>query len=148
MAKKKKSKKGKNGSAQQKKENNKVLEFMKAAWCIVCNKNDTENRITSAALSVMLSSFLNLIAFLLALVALYGAGNGIYGAACAITTSVSEVLSKLVQILFAIMIAMFALILRGMANEIERETDINHLLALFSGITGFITLILSLRGVG
>ena len=120
--------------------------FLKAAWCIIRNKTDTENRITSAALSVILSTFLNMIASLIALAALYGTGTSICEIFRAITSSVDGVLTGLFQIVFAVVMALFALVLRGIANEVGRESDINHLLALFSGITGFITLILTWKG--
>ena len=144
MAKKKKQQNKKNQTASQNQKGDFKL-FLKAAWSIIRNKSDTENYFTGAVLSFLISRFLNIIALLLGLAALYGAVEGVYAAVCSLTASLSGVFNGACQVLLAVLIALFALILRGVANEVERETDLNHLLALFSGITGFITLLLTLR---
>ena len=121
--------------------------FMKAAWSILLNKSDTENHFTGIMLSLLISLFLNVTAFIIGAVALYGICHGIYDVVYSVTTSFTGVIHGAIELLLAVTMALFALILRGVANEAERETDLNHLLALFSGITGFVAMIIAVVSV-
>lgn len=146
MAKKKKPQNKKNQTITQIQKGDFKL-FLKAAWSILLNKSDTENHFTGIMLSLLISLFLNVTAFIIGAVALYGICHGIYGFACSVTTSFTGAIHGAIELLLAVTMALFALILRGVANEAERETDLNHLLALFSGITGFVAMIIAVVSV-
>ena len=122
----------------------KLSSFFRGAWEIIRNKRDTEKHFTNAALSLSISLFLNIVSLFLALFALYGFIVAVRGIIASTTISFGDIARSLFQILLAIMAALFALILRGMANEAERERDSNYLVALFSGLTGFVALIVAL----
>ena len=140
----KKQKKRKKVSESQQEQTTKISKFLKAAWNIICKKGNTGKEFTNAALSLIVSLFLNVIAFVLALVAVYGLVDGAIGIIGSMTISVVGVVHGLLQCVIAIVMGLFALILRGVANEVDRETDVNHLLALFSGVTSFAALIVAL----
>ncbi len=135
-----------------KKTGSKKSKFFQAAWDIITNKKDTEKKFTNAALSLMISLFLNLITFFLALSAICGVIVGIRAVVSARTLSFSIVMRGILFVLVIIMLLLFALVLRGMANEVEREKDSNYLVSLFSGLSGFMALIVALialsKGVG
>lgn len=139
MAKKKKQQKKKNQTALQNQKGDFKL-FLKASWSIIRNKSDTENYFTGAVLSWMISLFLNLIAIVVAVAAIYG----LYDTIRSFVPSFIGIIGGATQLLLVVVLALLALILRGVANEVGRETDLNHLLALFSGITGFIALMVTL----
>lgn len=127
----------------------KIIRFFQGAWEIIRNKRDTKKHFTNATLALTISLFLNLVAILLVLAALRGIVLGIQSI---VMLSATAIVNGIIRIAFAVLSALFALILRGMANEAERERESNYLVSLFSGLTGFVALIVAVialsKGVG
>ena len=121
--------------------------FWKSAWNIICNKKDTKGEYTKATLSGIMSVALNYLAIVLCA-----------GSVIAIVLIIRQAVltewgdglwfSNIIALLFlaalCVAVLFFALILRGCANEIEREDDKNYLVAVFSALTSFAALVVAL----
>ena len=130
--------------------------FWRNIWAVIANKEDTDGQYTKATLIGLMSGALNTMAIILCLLALSGVCGTIYQAYIADWSTVnlifSNVIAFVVLLLFCVVALIFALVLRGFANEIGRETDKNYIVSVFSGLTGFVALIVALialfKGVG
>ena len=134
MAKKKKTKSKKKSS------------FWQNVWAIICDKKDTNGEITKITLSGMMSSAMNCIAVVLCLCFLLGVFGTVQWALAAnweISLYLSNILKILVMAVLCVAMLFFALILRGCANEMDREKDKNYIVAVFSALTSFVALIVA-----
>ena len=130
--------------------------FWRNIWAVIANKKDTDGQYTKATLVGLMSGALNTMAIILCLLAIAGVCGTIYQAYIAdwsvINLIFSNVAAFAILLLFCVVALIFALVLRGFANEIERETDKNYIVSVFSGLTGFVALIVALialfKGVG
>ena len=116
-------------------------------WAIVRNQKDTNGQYTQAALSWLISLTLNELAAILALCGVlfiwFGAKHIIAGIVSGTAWYICAV--SFIILFFAVAVcAALALLLRGMANEAERERDRNYVVAIFSGFTSFAALIIAL----
>ena len=130
--------------------------FWRNIWAVIANKKDTDGQYTKATLVGLMSGALNTMAIILCLLAIAGVCGTIYQAYIADWSAINLIFSNVVAfvilLLFCVVALIFALVLRGFANEIERETDKNYIVSVFSGLTGFVALIVALialfKGVG
>lgn len=115
---------------------------------VITNKNDTDGQYTKATLVGLMSGVLNTMAIILCLLAVVGICVTFHQAYIAdwgtINLFFSNVVAFVILILFCLVALIFALVLRGFANEIEREKDKNYIVSVFSGLTGFVALIVAL----
>lgn len=121
--------------------------FWENVWSVICNKEDAIEGVTKATLSITMSVVLNSLSAMLCVISGIGVfiavrqawlaewGNGLW-------------ISNIATLLFALLLCatslMFALLLRGCANEVERESDKNYLVAVFSALTSFAALVVAL----
>lgn len=131
--------------------------FCRNAWTVVANKKDTKGQYTKLALVGLMSVALNALAIILCLLVLFVVCIIVYQACIADWSTISLIFSNVVTFVIALLCCgvalIFALVLRGFANEIERETDKNYIVSVFSGLTGFVALIVAVialfsKGVG
>ena len=122
-------------------------DFWYKVWYIIANRKIEDSNFLTTAIAGIMQLFFNVIAFCLTIFAilcfsciiyvLFKGENHIYIVNYVIATPVS---------------LMLALIIRGIANEIGREKDKNYIFTAFSGIVGFVALIVALialfKGVG
>lgn len=130
--------------------------FWRNIWAVIANKKDTDGQYTKATLVGLMSGALNTMAIILCLLAIVGVCGTIYQACIADWSAINLIFSNVVAfvilLLFCVVALIFALVLRGFTNEIERETDKNYIVSVFSGLTSFVALIVALialfKGVG
>ena len=135
MAKKKKAKSKKKAS------------FWQNVWGIICNKKDTSGEITKLTLSGMMSYAMNCIAVFLCLfflLGVFGTAQWAFAANWEVGLCLSNIFRILVMALLCAAMLFFALILRGCANEMDREKDKNYIVAVFSALTSFAALVVAL----
>lgn len=134
--------------AKKKKVKNKAkTSFRELVWNIICNKKDTKGEYTKATLSGIMATTLNYLAVILCIFAVLVMvsavrqafmiewGNGLW---------FSNVLALGLLAVLCIAALLFALILRGCANEMDREKDKNYIVAVFSALTSFAALVVAL----
>ena len=121
--------------------------FWFKVWYIISNRKIENSNFLTSAIAGIMQLFFNAIALFLTIFAilfflcifyvLFKGENYIYIFNYVIATPTS---------------LMLALIIRGIANEIGREKDKNYIFTAFSGIVGFVALIVALvalfKGVG
>lgn len=121
--------------------------FWYKVWYIISNRKIEDSNFLTSAIAGIMQLFFNAIALFLTIFAilcfscifyvLFKGENYIYIFNYVIVTPIS---------------LMLALIIRGIANEIGREKDKNYIFTAFSGIVGFVALIVALvallKGVG
>lgn len=119
----------------------------KTIWRVICGKIDFEDDIHSKAIAMLISLIFNLVALLLAITSIVVLVATIYFAATVSWTSEffeKNLMVCVVASLVVLLCLVVAFILRLTALGIEKEKDRNYVIALFSGLTGFIALIISL----
>lgn len=134
--------------AKKKKVKNKAkTSFRELVWNIICNKKDTKGEYTKATLSGIMATTLNYLAVILCIFAVLVMvsavrqafmiewGNGLW---------FSNALALGLLAVLCIAALLFALILRGCANEMDREKDKNYIVAVFSALTSFAALVVAL----
>ena len=121
--------------------------FQENVWSVICNKEDAIEGVTKATLSITMSVVLNSLSAMLCVISGIGVfiavqqawlaewGNGLW---------ISNIATLLFTLLLCATSLMFALLLRGCANEVERESDKNYLVAVFSALTSFAALVVAL----
>ena len=141
--------------SKKKKQKNK-RSFWKNVWAVIANEKDTDGEYTKATLVSLMAGSLNALAIILFLLAIVGVCAIFHQTCIADWSTINLIFSNgvafVILILFCLVALIFALVLRGFANEIERETDKNYIVSVFSGLTGFVALIVALialfKGVG
>ena len=143
-------KKRKNGRkiATQKSQKSNVRSFFRLIWAVIRNKEDTKGQFTKITFVLLMSYLLNIAAFSLGFLGLFGLGLIGCKAFRWNWTSVSLWPQYIITIVIALpicaLILLFAIVLRGFANEIEREEDKNYIVAIFSGVVSFAALVVAL----
>ena len=121
--------------------------FWHNIWNVIANKQGTNGEYTNILFAGLMSGILNIFAIILCLLAIIG----IFGTVdTAVNMDWSRAMSWfsnsftiIILLLFCLSALIFALIFRGFANEIQREKRNDYLIAVFSGITGFVALIVA-----
>ena len=122
-------------------------DFWKKVWCIITNKIPDNTAFLTTSIAGLMQLFFNSVALLLLIV----------GLLCLAVIFVIIIQGTNWQylatyIMLAGLLPMIALIMRGIANEMEREKDKNYIISAFSGIVSFVALIVALialfKGVG
>ncbi len=127
---------------------NSKTSFLCNIWEIIINKKDTKGQYTKTTLVTLVSFALNTLAIILftfAVVGLYQAIKLLFTPEWNTTNSLlTRFLTIAVFLAFCFVGLIFAIVLRGFANEIEREDDKNYIVSVFSGISTFFALIVAL----
>lgn len=117
-------------------------------WAVITNKQDTQGEFTKGTLILLMTYLLNLVALLLALFSIIGMGVTVYEGFIldwsSIGTWINNILTIVIVLALCVIAFLMAIMLRGFANEIEREKDRDYIVAIFSGIVSFAALIISL----
>lgn len=116
-----------------------IWKVITSIWGILTGRTDTGGEMGRTALSTMISFALNMTAVLLALF-------GVLGFHAAFTDARNFISSGLIAGC-ALSALIFAVVLRGFAVEMDRETDRNYLIAVFSGLTSMAALIVALAAL-
>ena len=128
--------------------------FWKSIWCIIRNKEKTNDNLLAVAMSMLMSLVFNVLAFVF-----------VSGAIVLIVILVNFVykpfdkgldgnilVNALMCLSFSCASALLGLLMRGIANDISWENNKNYIVAVFSGIVSFAALIVALvalfKGVG
>jgi hypothetical protein len=146
MGKKKKNKSKKTTAAEQKASNTKDL--FRGVWAVITNKQDTQGEFTKGTFVLLMSCLLNMCAIMLGLFSVIGLCVAVYEVFAlnwsTIATWINNLTAFIIMLFLCVLSFLFAVMLRGFANEVEREEDKNYIIALFSGIVSFVALIISL----
>ncbi len=125
----------------------KKVSFFKKVWWIIRNKKDVNYDMLSGLFTIPITALLNLIAFIGGLIFLLGIPMIIYKAAIMPWESgriILQIVGLFIIVVVLIDIALLSLIIRSAANEFAREKDRNYIIAVFSGVTGLVALIVAL----
>lgn len=132
-----------------KKEKIDAKKFFSAVWKIIKNKKDTNGAMLHGTFSIILSWFFMwlALAFVVSAVLLCGA---IIIAIIKIpwtTYDVPSFIGSIVAIFLmgvtVVVMLMSAILLKGSANDIEREQDKNYIVAVFSAVVSLVALIVA-----
>jgi len=126
----------------------KKYNIFQVIYLVLRNKADTEGRFLSGGMAALLSLFFRLTGFGLLFIAVLCLVVLVVYIVQGAWNSVNHVFSNIYVCLFAvfffIMSILIGTILIGSANEIAREKDRNYIADVFSGIFGFVALIVAL----
>ena len=131
----------------EKQKKDKEMSTIKFLWRLIRGKIDLGDEGHAKAIAILVSTIIDTMAIILSLFSLLLLGGIVY---VAITSPWTKdlVFNNIVTCVVSISVALFglvvSLILRITAIGIEKEKDKNYVMALFSGLTGFIALIISL----
>ncbi len=137
-----------NAEADQKIETEKKIGFWKAVVGILCNRRDTEGRLLTGSMSTILTFFFyGLGSILLVLSVIVFVGTIVH--ALSLEWNTLDLISSnisIIAIIFTLvfMSFIFGVTMIGSGHEIGREEDRNYIVDVFSGIFGFVALIVSL----
>lgn len=140
-----KAKKHQDELVEQTTEKMKLFQVIKA---VLTNKRDTEGRMLTGALTLVLSFVFRMIAAIGWLFDLL-----LFGLSCWYflkdtwtpwTIVVSNIFLIILLIAIIIFIFFLGLIMWGAANDIDREKDRNYVVAIFSGVVSLVTLIVTI----
>ncbi len=117
-------------------------------WSIIWNKDDSNREYTRNTLVVLMAVALNLVAIALLIMGILIPVVLVDHMQSWVWKTAEDWITNMLPIVsiipYGICAFLFALLMRACANEISREKDKNYIVALFSGITGFAALIISL----
>ena len=115
---------------------------------VLTNKKDTEGRMLTGALTLVLSFVFRMIATIGWLFDLLLFGLSCWHFINDSWTPWTKVVSNIFLIILLIAITIFifflGLIMWGAANDIDRENDRNYVVAVFSGVVSLVTLIVTI----
>ena len=141
MGKKKKNAKSKN----RRNGSTKKRTIFKTIWAIIWDKEDTGDWHTKGIFSILLSTTLIAVAFLLALSSIILPFK--VGASLPWTSQellVSNIKTMTLTILFTFCMCLFGVMLKGCANEIRRTEDTTQIVNIFSAVVSLAALIVAL----
>lgn len=125
-----------------------VKAILRGIWTVITNKQDTQGEFTKGTFVLLMSCLLNMCAFMFGLFSVIGICVAVYEVFIldwsTITAWISNVIAFIIMLFLCVLSFLFAVMLRGFANEVEREEDRNYIIAIFSGIVSFVALIISL----
>lgn len=140
-------KKDKKAKAVAQKEGN-AKNLFRGVWAVITNKQDTQSEFTKGTFILLMSYLLNMCACALVLFSVIGVCALVYEVFVLDWSTIVAWISNLTVLIIMLFLCsisfLFAIMLRGFANEVEREEDRNYIIALFSGIVSFVALIISL----
>jgi len=124
------------------------INIFQAIWLVLTNKSDTEGRFLSGSMASLLSLFFRLVGYGLFLIAILCLIAIVMAIVRESWNTVNQFFTNfyacLILLFFFVMSVLFGTILIGSANEINREKDRNYIADVFSGIFGFVALIVAL----
>ena len=117
-------------------------------WLVLRNKEDTKGKFLSGSMSTLLSGFFRLMGMGLFFIAILSVIATVKYIIQSSWITVNQFFSNLYVCLIFVFIFIMAIligtIMIGSANEIEREKDRSYIADVFSGIFGFVGLIVAL----
>lgn len=120
--------------------------FKKGIIQIITCKNKTNNALTTGVFAIAVSLLFRAVA-LFGLFVVVVLVKVLYDSCCEMTWTwghyITNVFVILSMTLIGIAILLYSLIVWGSATEIENEKDKNYIVSLFSGIVGFVALIIA-----
>ena len=128
-------------------EQTKKVNFFKKVWWIIRNKKDVNYDMLSGLFTIPITALLNFIAFIGGLIFLLGIPMLIHIVKL-MSWEPGMIIQQIIGVFFIVVvlidIALLSLILRSAANEFSREKDRDFIIAVFSGVTGLVALIVAL----
>ena len=110
------------------------------------SKNDSDSRFTLSWMAMLLSMFFLLISFICGLFVIILIGIAVYNIVIIIQTR-TDIIKNILQIIsyitVAVLLTVFGIFSYCTSKEVEKEKDKNYLSSVFSGITGFVALIIA-----
>ncbi len=137
-------------TVEKKKEDNSTEKicFCKVVWGIIRNKRDTEGVILSNGMATVLSVFFILLGYGLLLLSVVIFAFVFLFALAQSWSSFSDITRNILGLLFILILSFSSLVygvaMIGAGHEIDQEEDRNYIVDVFSGIIGFVALIVSL----
>ena len=129
----------------------KKVNFFKAVWLIIRNKEEKNGTRTAAVLASVMGTSFNGLAILCIVFIIGLIGATFYKLNWNGAPSFIFMQAATVAVFLAVL-SMFAVIFRGIANEINAEKDRNYIVSVFSGLVSLAALIVALvallKGVG
>lgn len=137
-----------NVETDQKVEPKKKIGFWNAVVGILCNRRDTEGRLLTGSMSTILTFFfygLGSILLILSVIVFVGTIAHAFSVEWNTLDQISNNISIIALIFtLAFLSFIFGITMIGSGHEIGREEDRNYIVDVFSGIFGFVALIVSL----
>ena len=122
-------------------------DFWKKVWCIITNKIPDNTAFLTTSIAGLMQLFFNSVAVILFIVGLL-----CLAMIFVVIIQQTDFQHLSAYIILACILPTLSLIMRGIANEMEREKDKNYIISAFSGIVSFVALIVALiaffKGVG
>lgn len=122
--------------------------FCKVVWGIIRNKRDTEGVILSDGMATVLSVFFILLGYGLLLLAVVIFAFVFLFAIIQSWLSLSDIIRNILGLLIILILSfsslVFGVAMIGAGHEIDQEEDRNYIADVFSGITGFVALIIAI----
>lgn len=126
-----------------------VKKFFSAILKIITNKTDTGGVMLQGTFALILNVFFNLLAFvcviiaILFFVAVVKSVVELPWSSYSTSSWISSIIAFVFMILMVILMLICSILLKGSANEVERENDKNYLVSVFSGVVSMVALIVS-----
>ncbi len=120
--------------------------FFSLIWAVIRNKKDTNGQFTKVTFTLLMSYLLNLFAILLfffSIICIFATIHEVPSLTWHSINWFTNILAIIGMLLVCFIALLFAIMLRGFANEIEREKDKNYIVAVFSAIVSFVALIVA-----
>lgn len=121
--------------------------FFHLVWTVIRNSEDTQGQFIKTTFVFLMSYLLNVFFVLLGLLSVVGAYFTIQEIFVLSWNSISTCIVNTFMIMLMLLLCaiafLFSILLKGFANEVEREKDKDYIVAIFSGIVSFIALIVA-----
>ncbi len=122
------------------------FKFIKAIWLVIKGENENTD-FTSGIFAYFLSVCFNFLAVLGGITIVAGSivlFKEIFTIKWALSNLIGNILTVVTFIGILFICFLMSVMLRGAANEIEKEKDRNFVIAVFSGVVSFVALIIAL----
>lgn len=124
------------------------LNIFQVIYRVLRNRTGDDSRFLSGSMAALLAFFFRLLGFVLFLISVASVILLIHTVVSSSWNSVPLFLANIYPCIFYafifVMSILFGTVMIGSANEIERENDRNYIADVFSGITGFVALIIAI----
>ena len=116
----------------------------KSIWYTIINKKQIHKDVFTQTISKLICFVFNAAAIILTIAALFCIGWYSNYITEVLNGQVSDIWNVILFILIGAAALLTALFMRGMANDISREKNKNHIIAIFSSVVSFAALIVAL----
>ena len=121
--------------------------FWKAIWMIIRGKGSDNSGFTTGLIATVLAVGFNVL-FLLGLFIFVAAIVAMIQLGINMTWECARLYNNIMTLVFmaliCVLIFFLAIMFKGAANDIQKEKDRNYIVSLFSGITSFVALVVSI----